>query len=242
MLAAPAAAKEGEAPSGIANRRFPVGGRLELQLSGTFQMVTQLTQHNGAVVTARYNVNEWLAPELSLMGAVTRITNLGNSVRDAVRPSATGTLTSELGDQGQVRAAGWAAIRYAPVYGKFNLASELPLHFQFYATAGAGGAFVYQESITFCSVPLQNKVCPDGQFRTNVGKGDQFRVAGTAAAGTRVFLPWFNLSLHAEMRGLLFPDTYLTEIDLNDPNSGRPSSNAGFTSLLLFNTGVGYTF
>ena len=50
--------------------------------------------------------------------------------------------------------------RIAPIYGKLNLAAELPVHFQVFLLGGAGAAAFKHESVNLCASPGDGPCAP----------------------------------------------------------------------------------
>src|SRR5436305_1160280 len=116
-----------------------------------------------------------------------------------------------------MRFFGGALARLAPFYGKFNLASELGIHFQAYGLLGAGAGMFHHESLNVCASSGTAKC-------TEFLKSDAVKPAGMLGAGMRFY---FNdkWSLRAEFRAHLFPDSYKTGLDLTQPQSTGTDAN-----------------
>jgi len=122
----------------------------------------------------------------------------------------------ELENDNQLRLGAFAVGRLAPIYGKFNLAAELPVHFQVYFLGGFGGAAVHRESVNLCA---QTGTTACTAFQST----DAFKPVGELGGGFRFYLGQ-SWSLRAEVRAYLFGSSYKTDNDLTVPSSGTPQS------------------
>src|SRR5437762_3170640 len=114
----------------------------------------------------------------------TGLTNLANDMRSklpARSDSAThrGNLGDEVANVAQLRTAGFDVARLAPFYGKFNLTSEVRIHFQAYDMAGLSGALFHHESVNLCG--SANLTACGGGYLTS----DALRPAAQLGAGFR---------------------------------------------------------
>src|SRR5205085_10868798 len=86
----------------------------------------------------------------------TALSGLAGQVREKLPQRASYASTpnpgSEMRNAAQLRGAGQAVARVAPFYGKFNLASEVRVHFQAYGLLGAGAGLFHHESVNICGV------------------------------------------------------------------------------------------
>src|SRR5262249_24056301 len=140
----------------------------------------------------------------------------------------------EVANAAQLRFAGTAVARLAPFYGKFNLASELSVHFQAYALLGGGAGMFHPQSVNFCATP-RTAARPADQDP----KYDDTRPLGQVGLGLRFY---FNdrWSLRTELRAYVFPDKYRENANATQPNSGDDKSYLGL--LTLFSAGISTVF
>ena len=59
--------------------------------------------------------------------------------------------TSDLSGLWEMKGNGALGVRWAPIYGKLGLMSELPVHFQFYVWGGGGAGTFERESLVVCN-------------------------------------------------------------------------------------------
>ena len=136
--------------------------------------------------------------------------------------------SDEMEGADQMRGGALVMARLAPIYGKLSLAAELPVHFQAYLLAGAGGAAFRHESVNLCAAPGDG-VCAPGDYQST----SFLRPIGEAGAGMRVYLGQ-RWSLRAELRGFFYPATVLRGADLTQPGTGTSARYLGtFTTLVL---------
>jgi outer membrane beta-barrel protein len=145
----------------------------------------------------------------------------------------------------------WQALlmpRWTPIYGKLNLVTELPIHFQAYLTAGGGAVGLARESVAYC----QNGAGADGS-----GRGSECRSyleeskatwAASAGGGLRIFLSDLVL-LRLELFDIVYPDEYRTGLSRRDAEQEQPGSEpqsgkveTGLTNVLMFNVGASVVF
>src|SRR5438132_8503480 len=79
------------------------------------------------------------------------MSNLALNVRADLRARTATPLKDEFANDNQLRVGGFGVVRFAPIYGKFDLASELKVHFQAFLLGGAGAASVHRESVNLCA-------------------------------------------------------------------------------------------
>jgi outer membrane beta-barrel protein len=122
--------------------------------------------------------------------------------------------------------------RIAPIYGKFNLASELPVHFQAFLLGGAGAGQVRRESVNLCADPGTG-ACQTFQTSETVTG------VGLVGAGFRFYLGQ-RWSLRTEVRGYLFRSSYKRGNDLTDPSSG--ATRHYLAAIATFGGGLSFLF
>src|SRR5205823_14148514 len=154
----------------------------------------------GGLLSLSYHPNEWLDFGAEALLNHTGLSDLARNVRGDLRPRTAGQVGDEFRNDNQLRLGGFAVARVAPIYGKFNLASELRVHFQAFALAGAGAAQIHRESVNLCADPGTG-VCQSYQ------QTDSVDPVGILGAGFRFY---FNQrwSLRTEVRSHLFRSSY----------------------------------
>ena len=222
------------APTVVQRKLHTMTGRWEVGLAFAVATNTSLVDQYGLLLSLGYHPVEWLDVGLDALGASTQLSGLSYAIRADLRPRAKGVLKDEFANAGQLKAAGFAAARLAPIYGKLNLASELAVHFQAYVLGGAGLGSLHHESVNLCAQP-GTAPCADGQFQTS----DAVKPVGELGLGFRFYLG-DRLSLRTEVRGLLFPDSFREQSDVTVPSSGSDHSVLGL--IVLFDAGVSVIF
>ncbi len=222
-------------PKSVAYRRFKLDGRNDLGVFGTFSIKSRLTQHAGGAFSYSRQLNEYFAIEALVGGGYGSTTNLTSQIRQTPSKS-TGTIT-DLADGGALVATGQVGIRFTPIYGKLNLSSELPVHFNFYFNAGGGAALVDFNSILACAQnPSSGTLCSANVYRSEMLVRPSFSVGG----GMRFWIDNL-LSIRLEVRDIVFPDRFLEGIDPKQPaNTGTESASAGLTQIPLVFIGMGF--
>jgi outer membrane beta-barrel protein len=202
------------APTVVQRKLHTMTGRLEVGAAFDISMNTALIDQYGALLTATYHPNEWLDVGPEVVFNRTKLSMLARNVRADLR-ARTPTPRDEFANDNQLRFAGFFAARLAPIYGKFNLASELPVHFQAFLLAGAGAGSVHRESINLCQDPGTDACNPDRYQASDAVKG-----IGEVGGGFRFYFGQ-RWSLRTEVRAYLFPSSYKTGNDLMQPSSGN---------------------
>ena len=142
------------------NRLFSVEGRWEVGANVGFSMLSRLTEH--------YNLNALggLQPEgLVRAGAARRATRISRhtSLADQIQTDffANNTISkaNDAADLWEMTAHGVVGARFQPIYGKINLMSELPIHFQFYLWVGGGVGYLKRESMVLCAQRVSAREC-----------------------------------------------------------------------------------
>ena len=243
LLCAAAAHAEGVvygpdgAPTVVQHKLHTMTSRWELGLSVGTVLNTPLVDSSGLLLDITWHPNEWLDFGGELLGNLTGLSQLSDNVRaDLCRTStdcrAATPHKDELTNDNQLRLGAFAIGRLAPIYGKFNLAAELPVHFQAYLLGGAGVAAVRRESVNLCAQPGTNP-CTTWQVT------DAFKPVGEFGGGFRFYLGQ-SWSLRAEVRAWLFGSSYKTGNDLTVPSSGTSQSYLAFIATVV--GGVSFLF
>jgi len=206
------------APTVVQRKLHTMTGRMEVGAAFDISMNTALVDQFGALVTATYHPNEWLDFGPEVVFHRTRLSTLARNVRVDLRARTSIPPRDEFANDNQLRFAGFLAARLAPIYGKFNLASELSVHFQAFLLAGAGVGAVHRESINLCQDPGTD-VCNADRYQAS----DAVKGIGEVGGGFRFYFGQ-HWSLRTEVRAYLFPSSYKTGNDLTQPSSGNAHS------------------
>jgi outer membrane beta-barrel protein len=225
------------APTVVQHKLHTMSARWEFGLTIGTVLNTSLIDSSGLLIDVTWHPNEWLDFGGELLGNLTGLSQLSENVRsDLCRtPPACRSAAQhkdELSNDNQLRLGAFAVGRLAPIYGKFNLAAELPVHFQAYLLGGAGGAAVHRESVNLCAQP-GTAAC------TAYQSTDAFKPVGELGFGFRFYLgrSW---SLRTEVRAWLFGSSYKTGNDLTVPSSGTAQ---GYLALIAtVDGGVSFLF
>ncbi|HYY51304.1 MAG TPA: outer membrane beta-barrel domain-containing protein [Myxococcales bacterium] len=238
VVAAPAARAQESiygpdgAPTVVQHKLYPMTGRWEAAASFGVALNTALVNQLGGTISLAYHPNEWLDVAGEALLNQTGLSTLAHNVRADMRPRSEGQTGDEFRNDNQLRAGAFAVARVAPIYGKFNLASELRVHFQAYALAGAGAARIHRESVNLCADPGTG-VCQSYQQSNSVDP------VGILGAGFRFY---FNQrwSLRTEVRSHLFRSSYKTANDLTQPSTG--SVRHYLANVATFGAGLSFLF
>jgi outer membrane beta-barrel protein len=224
------------APTVVQNKLYTMTGRFELGFTAGLALNAALVDHYGGALSFTYHPNEWFDFGLEGAGNYTQLSNFAiQEVRGKMVATRSGDLPfEELANAAQMRFAGTAVARLAPFYGKFNLASELKVHFQAYGLLGAGAGLFHHESVNFCQVP-GTTACPADQYF----KYDDTRPVGQLGLGLRFYLS-DRMSLRTELRVYMYPDKYRENANATQPNSGDDKSYLGVLS--MFSAGLSTVF
>jgi outer membrane beta-barrel protein len=220
------------APTVVQRKLHPMTGRWEASASFGVALNTALVDQVGGLLALAYHPNEWLDVGGEALLNYTALSGLAHNVRADLRPRSEGQVGDEFRNDNQLRGGGFAVARVAPIYGKFNLASELRVHFQAFLLGGAGAARIHRESVNLCAQPGTGS-CDAYQ------QSDSIAGVGVLGGGFRFY---FNqrLSLRTEVRSYLFRSSYKTGTDLTQPSSG--STAHYLASVITFGAGVSVLF
>lgn len=220
-------------PASVQNRTFSLDGKHDFAAFFAFSIQNQLTEHLGGALTWNYSFTEYVALDVMLAGGMGGLTNLALNVRDTARLTSTG---ADLEDAGALLAHGSIGVRFTSAYGKLSLASELPLHFHAYAVAGVGGAFVNYNGVLACATDLNNRKCPDDNFRSELKPSPAVNFGG----GFRFIIDQ-RFSARLEVRDVVYLDRWYDNVNLAAPGSTPGDLESGFTHVPLVMVGVGFT-
>jgi len=220
------------APTVVQGKLHTMTGRWEAGASFGVAMNTGLVDQLGGLFSLSYHPNEWLDVGAEALLNHASLSTLAHNVRADLRPRTAGQIADELRNDNQLRAGAFGLARVAPIYGKFNLASELRVHFQAFFFGGAGAAQVRRESVNLCADPGTG---PCQSFQSS----DSVAPAGLLGAGFRFFLGQ-RWSVRTEVRGYFFRSSYKRDNDLTDPSSG--ASRQYLATIATFAGGVSFLF
>jgi outer membrane beta-barrel protein len=220
------------APTVVQHKLHRMTGLWEAGASFGVALNNSLVDQIGGLFSLSYHANEWLDVGVEALLNQTSLSALARNVRADQRPRTAGQVADEFSNDNQLRAGGFAVARVAPIYGKFNLASELPVHFQAFVLGGAGAAEIRRESVNLCADPGTG---PCQAFQTS----DAVTGVGVVGAGLRFYLAQ-RWSLQTEVRGYLFRSSYKRGNDLTDPSSGV--STHYLAAIATFGGGISFLF
>ncbi|MFL5311490.1 MAG: outer membrane beta-barrel domain-containing protein [Myxococcales bacterium] len=236
--ASPARAEEAvygpAAPPGVQGKLYQVSRRWEVGVAFGAALNTSMVDQYGGILSISYHPNEWVDAGVDLLANRTRFTGLSGQIRDKL-PSRTnpGTGQPNTGDEiagaDQMRGGALVMGRIAPIYGKLNLAAELPVHFQVFLLGGAGAAAFKHESVNLCASPGDGP-CAPGDYQTTTS----LKPVGEAGGGLRFYLGQ-RYSLRTEVRAFLYPASVLRGADLTQPGTGTSARYLG----LITTVGLG---
>nr|BDT35147.1 outer membrane beta-barrel domain-containing protein [Myxococcus sp. MH1] len=258
LAASAAAAQDDEAVLDnvvVRNRLYEPGGKLEVSLGVGLPLQTHLTAHYFFNLGVAYNLFNTFAVEARAGYAASRHTGLARSISESFLALEEKLVTDELEDLWEMNLHGVAGIRWAPIYGKLNLVSDLPAHFQAYVWAGGGLGSFQRNSVIQCSqvVNRQAGVCDNRTSLDDRGSASEdywvreTRVAPmvSAAVGFRFFI-LDKHGLRLEVRDWVFRDNYRVNLVREDWEAGRvtgeSASSPGLTHLVQFDLGYTYSF
>jgi outer membrane beta-barrel protein len=161
-------------------------------------------------------------------------------------------VTDDLSNLWEMKVNAILGARWAPIYGKISLLSEVPVHFQTYLWAGLGGGTFHRESVVMC---LRVERRTDGRC-AKFRQDDKVDVIFSGALGFRFFTHQ-NGGIKLEVRSWMFPDSYRVNIDRTEaekdtviacrasesvPFSECTPASKGLTNLVLFDLGYSFLF
>ncbi len=219
----------------VRNRLFSVEGRWELGGNVGFSLLSRLTDHYNFNVSVAFNPKDWLGLELRGGYALSRHTSLADQIQTDFFANNTISRANDAADLWELTAHGVFGIRFQPIYGKINLMSELPIHFQFYVWAGGGVGALKRESMVLCAERVSAREC--GQFLTQ----NKVSPLVSIALGFRFFIMQQH-SVKIEVRDWSYLDSFQINVDRATGTGGMDSPNAGITNLVQFDLGYAFIF
>jgi len=226
------------APTVVQRKLHTMSGRWEAGIAFDVALNNALVDQYGAIFDVSYHPNESLDVGGELLANRTGLSQLARNVRGDLcggRPDAgcrTSTPKDEFANDNQLRLAALGVARWAPIYGKFNVAGELSVHFQAFLLAGAGAGAVHRESVNLCADP-------GAATCQNFQSSDLLRPVGELGVGFRFYLGR-TISLRSEVRSYFFPSSYKQGNDPTQPDSG--TSKRYFAGIFAFASGVSVVF
>jgi outer membrane beta-barrel protein len=246
MLTASAAFAEDEGDAlvekvAVRNRLYSVEGHWELGANVGFSLLSRLTDHYNFNLSGAYNVKDWFAFELRAGYALSRHTSLADQIQTDFFANNTISKANDAADLWEMTANAVIGARFQPIYGKINLMSELPVHFQLYAWVGGGFGWLKRESMVLCTNKVSAREC--GEFLTEFKPSPLVSIA----LGFRFFVVQGH-SVKVEVRDFSYLDSYFINVDRAAANTANPtaggtlSPNAGITNLVQFDLGYAFIF
>jgi outer membrane beta-barrel protein len=236
----------------VRNRLFSVAGRWEVGANVGFSLLPKLTDHYNLNASVAVNPKDWLGIELRGGYAISRLTSLATQIQEDFFTS---TSSKEADDAADIWRMSWnvvAGIRFQPIYGKINLMSELPIHFQFYLWVGGGVTGLTRESMVICP---DRAAClayfDDPSLATPFATETKVSPLVSIALGFRFFLPFSGHSIKFEARDWSYLDSFQENIPRTcttgvrgcpTATAGAASPNAGITNLVQFDLGYSFIF
>jgi outer membrane beta-barrel protein len=220
-------------PTAVQGKLYQVSHRWEVGVAFAAPLNSSLVDQYGGLLSISYHPNEWVDVGVDLLANRTSLSDLSGQIRDRL-PSRSnpGTGQPNTGDEiegaDQMRGAALVMARFAPIYGKLNLAAELPVHFQAFLLGGAGAAAFKHESVNLCASP-GDAACAPGDYQSK----SYMKPIGEVGGGMRFYLGQ-RWSLRTEVRAFLYPATVLRGADLTQPGTGTSARYLGmFTTFVV---------
>jgi outer membrane beta-barrel protein len=215
----------------VRNRLYSVEGRWELGGNVGFSFLPRLVDHYNLNLSGAYNIKDWFAVELRAGYAISRQTNLADQIQADFFTNTTISKANDAADLWEMTGHGVIGARFQPIYGKLNLMSELPVHFQLYLWAGGGAGYFKRESMVLCAT-RNGKEC--AEFVTE-GKVSPLV---SLALGFRFFIGQQH-AVKFEFRDWSYLDSYKVNMD----RSGQGGEGrTGITNLVQADIGYAFIF
>ncbi|WP_373048453.1 outer membrane beta-barrel domain-containing protein [Vulgatibacter sp.] len=237
----------------VRNRKHTTWQKFEVTPTVGFTLTNRLTSHTNFQLGLAYNFSEAWALELRPGFALGSITDVGDQARPKIYendPFASGNTNLKVDDFQDMWTMEWQALlmpRWTPIYGKLNLVTELPIHFQAYLTAGGGAVGLKRESIAYCQNGATDSGSRGAECRGYLEES-KATWAASAGGGFRFFISDAVL-LRLEMFDIVHPDEYRTGIVLQEAEREQPGADPqagkleqGITNVLMFNVGASVVF
>jgi outer membrane beta-barrel protein len=250
-LSAFAEGDEGELVEKVAvrNRLFSVEKRFEFGGNVGFTLLPKLTDHYNFNLSGAYNVTDWLGVELRAGYAYSRHTGLAADIQDKFYLNRSGfPKVNDASDLWEMTGNAVIGARFQPIYGKINLMSELPVHFQLYGWVGGGAVLLKKESMVFCVKEVNTKACVERQ----TGQGQYYTENKVSplvslAFGFRFFVGRESKhSIKLETRSWSYLDSFQVDAPTakvgDAAPGGTPSTSAGITTMAQIDIGYAFIF
>jgi len=244
----------------VRNRKFTADGKFEASVNVGLSLATYLTDHTNLQASVAYNLTENWALELGGGYALSRHTSVARQASDTIvkdSPERASKVVDDFSDLWQMTWSATAALRWTPLYGKINVAAELPVHFQFYLLLGGGAGGMQRDSLVYCIGSRPSS----GAVSCGYGEEDALRPLHQEEVkpiilggfGMKFFVTqWLGLRL--EVRDEAFPDSFREDINRAEaerdtsaadgaaPTQGVEAASPGFTHLVFAQVGFVFTF
>ncbi len=197
----------------IANKLYPMQGRLELAALFDMSYADKYVDHLGGHAAVAYHFFDWLALEGYggyLVGDETGIVNNVRRTDSGGGKSANNTPVCFGGGSGPCEPqlpglyqTTWftgAEVQWAPIYGKISAVSEYDLNFQFYTKLGGGAEGIH-------------RMLNDLSYGA-----DSVRPSGHYGVGLRL-IPWKYATIRAELTNYVGLNPNVEEHDKTDESS-----------------------
>jgi outer membrane beta-barrel protein len=247
----------------VRNRLYTNSGKLEAGATVGFTPVTFLVRHTNLGANLAYNLDEQWALEVAGGWALSSQTSVAESASVEVvqsNPSSKHKIVDDFEDLWQMSWNATLVARWSPIYGKVNVAAELPVHFNAYLLAGGGVGGMERDSLVYCMGGAEGLSRSQYTCRAELADSSRYDLTPlhdsavkpvvVGGAGLRFFLAdWAGLRL--EVRDFIFADEFLVNIDRAaaerdspgaEPAEGTPAPDAGLTHLVFLNVGATFTF
>lgn len=226
----------------VRNRKHSVWNTLELSPSVGLSLINRMTQQYNFQLGVGYNFSEEWGLDVRGGWAIGDLTSVGTSARARRQASLE---VGEIDEFKDLWTMTWQAMlmpRWSPIYGKLNIVTELPIHFQAYLTAGGGMVGLEAESIVYCQAGGASEC-------TGFLKEERQSFAVAAGLGFRFFVTE-GVGIRLELLDMMYPDEHRRNIRMQDAVAEAPGSepregtvtSAGLTNVLFFNVGATLNF
>lgn len=226
----------------VKNRLFTVQNRFELGADVGITLVSRFTEHYNFQAAFAYNIVDSFAVELRAGWALAKHTSLANRVSKDFLAISVNTV-NDVSGLWTMGVNGAVGARWQPIYGKINLAADLPVHFQLYLWAGAGGAMLDRESLVLCNAPVRSAMPNVLTACNEYFSESKFAPVVSLAAGFRFFITQHN-TFRIELRDWSYFDAYYTNVPraATGNQGGALASSPGVINLVLLDVGYSYVF
>lgn len=226
----------------VRNRKHSVWNTVEIAPTVGVSLVNRMTQQLNLQLGVGFNFSEeW---GLDVRGGWTfgDLTSVGKAAQQHRQSKTELELVDEFQDLWRLKWHAMLMPRWSPIYGKLNLLTELPLHFQAYVTAGGGLAGLEMESVVYCQSGGADNC--DGFV---VEERQSFLIA--AGLGFRFFVAQ-GFGLRIELMDVMYPDERRTGFDMRAALAEQPGTPpgegtitaSGLTNVLFLNVGATVNF